>query len=248
VRGVADGCKENGCALLGGETAEMPGFYQPGDYELVGFIVGIADRKSVLDGSRVAPGDLLVGLPSAGLHTNGYSLARRVLFDRAGLALGDRAPWATGKGKDRTTVGEALLAPHLSYLQPLRPLLSHPALHGLAHITGGGLSDNLPRILPRGAHAEIRTGSWEIPELFHYLQERGEIDADEMFRVFNMGIGMVAAVAPDGLRDLLALLRQQKQRSFVIGSVQEGGAGVVYDLGRQSSGTDGAIDGARDLP
>lgn len=234
VRGVADGCRENGCALLGGETAEMPGFYQPGDYELVGFIVGIADRRSVLDGSRVAVGDLLVALPSAGLHTNGYSLARRVLFDRAGFALGDRAPWSTEKGKARPTVGEALLAPHLSYLEPLRPLLAHPALHGLAHITGGGLSDNLPRILPAGSHAHIRTGSWEIPELFHYLQERGEIDAEEMFRVFNMGVGMVAVVAPDGLRDLLAILRGQKQRSFVIGSVQAGGEGVVYDLGRQS--------------
>ncbi len=234
VRGVADGCKENGCALLGGETAEMPGFYQPGDYELVGFIVGIADRRNVLDGSRVAAGDLLVALPSAGLHTNGYSLARRVLFEQAGLAIGDRAPWATGKRK--TTVGEALLAPHLSYLEPLRPLLAHPALHGLAHITGGGLADNLPRILPRGTHAEIRTGSWEIPELFHFLQERGAIDAEEMFRVFNMGVGMVAVVAADGLRDVLAVLRQQKQPSSVIGFVQEGGSGVVFDLGRQAPG------------
>jgi phosphoribosylformylglycinamidine cyclo-ligase len=227
VSGVAAGCKENGCALLGGETAEMPGFYQPGDYELVGFIVGIADRKAVLDGSRVATGDLLVALPSAGLHTNGYSLARRVLFDRLGLGVGDRAPWEAGK----TTVGEALLAPHLSYLRPLRPLLGHPALHGLAHVTGGGLTDNLPRILPRGTHAHIRLGAWEVPEIFHFLQERGEVDAEEMFRVFNMGVGMVAIVAPDGLRDVLAALRQQKQRSYVIGSVHEGGSGVVYDLG-----------------
>ncbi|HEY8020612.1 MAG TPA: phosphoribosylformylglycinamidine cyclo-ligase [Thermoanaerobaculia bacterium] len=231
VGGVAEGCKANGCALLGGETAEMPGFYQPGDYELVGFIVGIADRRAVLDGSRVAAGDLLVALPSAGLHTNGYSLARRVLFDRLGLGIEDRAPWQTKK----RSVGEVLLAPHLSYLDPLRPLLGHPALHGLAHVTGGGLSDNLPRILPRGTHAEIRLGSWEIPELFHFLQERGEIDADEMFRVFNMGVGMVAVVAADGLRDVLALLRKGKQRSFVIGSVQKGGSGVVYDLGAQAA-------------
>jgi phosphoribosylformylglycinamidine cyclo-ligase len=228
VQGVADGCRENGCALLGGETAEMPGFYQPGDYELVGFIVGLVDRPRLLDGSRVAPGDVLVGLPSAGLHTNGYSLARRILFDRLGLAVGDRAPWLE-KGKE--TVGEALLAPHLSYLSAVRPLLGHPALHGLAHITGGGLTDNLPRILPPGSHAEIRLGTWEIPPLFHFLQEQGEVEADEMFRVFNMGIGLVLAVAADGLREVLATLRQTGQRASLIGTVQAGGSGVAYDFG-----------------
>ena len=231
VQGVADGCRENGCALLGGETAEMPGFYQPGDYELVGFIVGLVDRPKLLDGSKVAPGDVLVGLPSAGLHTNGYSLARRILFDRLGLAVGDRAPWQE-KGKE--TVGEALLAPHLSYLPAVRPLLGQPALHGLAHITGGGLTDNLPRILPAGgvgSHAEIRLGTWEIPPLFHFLQEQGEVEADEMFRVFNMGIGLVLAVAPDGLREVLATLRQAGQRASLIGTVQAGGSGVAYDLG-----------------
>jgi phosphoribosylformylglycinamidine cyclo-ligase len=229
VRGVADGCKENGCALLGGETAEMPGFYQPGDYELVGFIVGMADRPRLLDGSKVAAGDVLIGLPSAGLHTNGYSLARRILFDRLGLAVGDRAPWETGK-KVRT-VGEALLAPHLSYLPAFSPLLGHPALHGLAHITGGGLTDNLPRILPKGTHALIRVGSWEIPELFHFLQEKGEVEVEEMFRVFNMGIGMVAAVDPKGLAEILGVLRKGKQRASILGTVQKGTEGVVYDLG-----------------
>ena len=230
VRGVADGCRENGCALLGGETAEMPGFYQPGDYELVGFIVGLVDRPRLLDGSRVVAGDVLVGLPSAGLHTNGYSLARRILFDRRGLTVGDRAPWLTER-KERQTVGEALLAPHLSYLPAVRPLLGHPALHGLAHITGGGLTDNLPRILPAGTHAEIRIGSWEIPPLFHFLQEQGEVASDEMFRVFNMGIGLVLAVAPDGLREVLARLREAGWRGAPIGTVQAGGSGVAYDLG-----------------
>ncbi|HET9227883.1 MAG TPA: phosphoribosylformylglycinamidine cyclo-ligase [Thermoanaerobaculia bacterium] len=228
VEGVADGCRENGCALLGGETAEMPGFYQPGDYELVGFIVGMVDRPKVLDGSKVAAGDVLVGLPSSGLHTNGYSLARRILFDKAGLGVKDRAPWRSKK-----TVGEALLEPHLSYLKSIRPLLGHRALHGMAHITGGGLTDNLPRILPADTHALIRVGSWPVLELFHFLQEQGEVDASEMFRVFNMGIGMVLAVEPSGLAEVLALLRSTGQRSHLIGTIQKGGSGVVYDLGAE---------------
>jgi phosphoribosylformylglycinamidine cyclo-ligase len=215
----------------------MPGFYQPGDYELVGFIVGIVNRPLLLDGSKVRAGDVLVGLPSAGLHTNGYSLARRILFDRLGLGLGDRAPWEGGK-KART-VGEVLLAPHLSYLQAFSPLLGHPALHGLAHITGGGITDNLPRILPKGTHALIRVGSWEIPELFHFLEEKGEIEVEEMFRVFNMGIGIVAAVDPAGLGEILKLLRQGKQKASLLGIVQKGGGGVVYDLGVDMSGEPG---------
>jgi phosphoribosylformylglycinamidine cyclo-ligase len=227
VEGVADGCRENGCALLGGESAEMPGFYQPGDYELVGFIVGIVDRPRLLDGSKVTAGDLLVGLPSSGLHTNGYSLARRILFDRLGLGIADRAPWQQRK---RVTVGEALLATHVSYLKAVRPLLGHRALHGLAHITGGGITDNLPRILPRGTHAFIRVGSWPIPDLFRYLGEQGEVEDEEMLRVFNMGIGLILAVEPAGLAEVLGLLRSVGQRSYAIGTVQTGGAGVVYDL------------------
>ena len=225
VSGVADGCRENGCALLGGETAEMPGFYQPGDYELVGFIVGIVDRPKVLDGSKVAAGDVLVGLPSSGLHTNGYSLARKILFDQRGLGVEEKAPWEKKK-----TVGEILLTPHLSYLKPVEPLLGHPALHGMAHITGGGLTDNLPRILPAGTHALIRVGSWPLPDLFHFLEEEGGVDSEEMFRVFNMGIGMVLAVAPAGLAEVLSLLRSVGQKSYLIGTVQPGGLGVAYDL------------------
>lgn len=225
VGGVAAGCQDNGCALLGGETAEMPGFYQPGDYELVGFIVGIVDRPALLDGSRVVPGSVLVGLPSAGLHTNGYSLARRILFDRLGLAVSDRAPWAA-----RKRVGELLLAPHLSYLRPLEPLLGHSSLLAMAHVTGGGLTDNLPRVLPAGTHAEIRLGAWEVPAIFHFLQEQGGIASEEMLRVFNMGIGMVLVVAPSGLREVFERLRAAKQRAFAIGTVQPGGSGVVYDV------------------
>jgi phosphoribosylformylglycinamidine cyclo-ligase len=227
VRGVADGCRDNGCALLGGETAEMPGFYQPGDYELVGFIVGLVDRARVLDGARVAAGDVLLGLPSAGLHTNGYSLARRILFDQLKVGLGDRIPGTTQK----TRVGQWLLAPHLSYLAPLAPLLGHPGLHALAHITGGGLTDNLPRVLRDGLHAEIRFGAWEIPEPFRILQKAGDVELEEMFRVFNMGIGMVAAVAPEALAEISRRLREAGQRALPIGLVREGGSGVVYDLG-----------------
>jgi phosphoribosylformylglycinamidine cyclo-ligase len=242
VSGVARGCRENRCALLGGETAEMPGFYQPGDYELVGFVVGLVDRKDVLprlgDEHRVRPGDVLVGLPSAGLHTNGYSLARKVLFERLGLGLGDRIPGARSDGPDaaKHTVGELLLAPHLSYLPAVEPLLAHPGLHALAHVTGGGLTDNLPRVLPAGTHAVVRFGSWEVPELFHLLQEHGEVDTEEMLRVFNMGVGLVLVVDRDALGEVLEALRHGGQRARVIGTVQEGGGGVVYDLGSGDAG------------
>jgi phosphoribosylformylglycinamidine cyclo-ligase len=230
VRGVAEGCRENGCALLGGETAEMPGFYPPGDYELVGFIVGVVDRARILDGTRIAAGDVLLGLPSAGLHTNGYSLARRVFFDVQKLSLGDRIPGDPEKRR----VGEWLLAPHLSYLGPLAPLLAEPGLHGLAHVTGGGLTDNLPRILPAGLAAEVRFGSWEIPYPFRMLQDKGDIELEEMFRVFNMGIGMVAVVAAAALPSISKQLAAAGQRALPIGRIVEG-AGVVYDLGLTAS-------------
>jgi phosphoribosylformylglycinamidine cyclo-ligase len=226
VGGVAAGCRENGCALLGGETAEMPGFYQPGDYELVGFVVGLVDRARILDGSRIAAGDVLLGLPSAGLHTNGYSLARRVLFDELKLDLDDRLPG----DPERRRVGEWLLAPHLSYLAPLAPLLAEAGLRGLAHVTGGGLTDNLPRILPAGLAAEIRFGSWEVPYPFRLLQEKGDIELEEMFRVFNMGLGMVAVVAPAALPAISKHFAACGQRALPIGRVVEG-SGVVYDLG-----------------
>jgi phosphoribosylformylglycinamidine cyclo-ligase len=232
VRGVADGCRENGCALIGGETAEMPGFYQAGDYELVGFIVGIADRSRLLTGARVAEGDVLLGLPSAGLHTNGYSLARRILFDELGLGLKDRIPGASGKIR----VGDWLLAPHLSYLKPLQPLLGHAGLHALAHITGGGLTDNVPRILPPGLAAEIRIGTWEIPEPFRILQDKGDVELEEMLRVFNMGIGMVAVVAPAALAEISRRLAEAGQRALPIGRVAAGDGGVVYDLGLLPNG------------
>jgi phosphoribosylformylglycinamidine cyclo-ligase len=227
VRGVADGCRANGCALLGGETAELPGFYRPGDYELVGFVVGLVDRSRLLDGTRVRAGDVLLGLPSAGLHTNGYSLARKIFFETMQLGLADKIP----RDPEKRRVGEWLLAPHLSYLAPLRPLLGHPGLHALAHVTGGGLTDNLPRVLPAGLQAEIKFGSWEIPAPFRVLQEEGDVELEEMFRVFNMGIGMVAIVAPAELPELSKAFAAAGQRALPIGSVVEGERGVVYDLG-----------------
>ena len=229
VQGVADGCRENGCALLGGETAEMPGFYQEGDYELVGFIVGMVDRGALLDGSRARVGDLLLGLPSSGLHTNGYSLARHVFFDRLGLATDDRIPGL----EDRRTLGQILLEPHRSYLPVLRELLGHPSLHAMAHVTGGGLTDNLPRVLPKKSQALIRVGSWQIPELFLAIEEHGEVDAEEMFRVFNMGIGMVLVVDPAGAGEVFEILGRQGQKAFPIGTVQKGSGDVAYDFGPQ---------------
>lgn len=226
VGGVAAGCKENGCALLGGETAEMPGFYQPGDYELAGFIVGLADKSRLIDGSRVQDGDLLLGLPSAGLHTNGYSLARKVFFDNLGLGVKDRIPGAT----TRETVAELLLSPHLSYLRAIEPWLADDRLHAMAHITGGGLTDNVPRVLPESFGATIKVGAWEIPEVFYILQEHGDVDTEEMFRVFNMGIGMVLVVDPAAAGDMMPALAAAGHTAAPIGTVHKKSRGIVYDF------------------
>ncbi|HXT50224.1 MAG TPA: phosphoribosylformylglycinamidine cyclo-ligase [Thermoanaerobaculia bacterium] len=229
VEGVAAGCRENGCALLGGETAEMPGFYQPGDYELVGFIVGVVERERVLGPARVRVGDVLLGLASEGLHTNGYSLARRVLFDTLGLGLADPLPAPTGgTSEEPTTVGAALLAPHASYLAQLRGLLDHPGLHAMAHVTGGGLTDNVPRSLPAGCRARIDAGAWEWPALFQVLAEGGGVGVDEMRRVFNLGIGMVLVVAPESRDEVLAHLAAHGQYALQIGEVVAGAPGVEY--------------------
>lgn len=221
VAGVARGCRENGCALLGGETAEMPGFYAAGEYDVAGFIVGLVDRPRLLDGSAVRVGDVLVGLPSAGLHTNGYSLARKVFLEVAGLAIDDTVD---GLGQ---TVGQLLLTEHRSYLRAL----AEPAtlgVHALAHITGGGLTDNLPRVLPRGCSARIDTAGWTVPPLFCYIAERGGVAAAEMFRTFNMGIGMVAIVSAADVSNLEAHLDGLDEANMRIGEVIAGDGGVRY--------------------
>jgi len=191
VKGAAAACKEVGCALIGGETAEMPGLYSPGDFDLVGFIVGVVERRAIIDGSAIHRGDLLLGLPSSGLHTNGYSLVRR-LFD---LDSQPATRWDHYYKELSQTLGEALLAVHRCYLPSIGPVL--PLVKGLAHITGGGLPGNLPRILPEGLGARIELGSWKVPPLFRLVQEKGDIPDDEMFQVFNMGIGMVLVCSPD---------------------------------------------------
>lgn len=188
VKGIARGCAANGCALIGGETAEMPGFYGGGEYDLAGCIVGVVDKTRVIDGRSIRPGDAIWAFPSSGLHTNGYSLARKIVFEEAKLSIDDEIP---GTG---TSVREALLAVHRSYLPEIRDLRSRVEIRGLAHITGGGLLENIPRILPAGTAVEIDSSKWEAPPLFKFLEERGGVDRTEMNRVFNRGIGMVVIV------------------------------------------------------
>ena len=190
IEGITNGCRENGCVLLGGETAEMPGFYADGEYDLAGFIVGVVDWEKIIDGKRIAAGDAVLGLPSVGLHTNGYSLARKLFFEDAGY---DARSYLDQLGE---TVGEALLKSHVSYLRNLDGLLEAGKIKGLAHITGGGLLENIPRILPEDTSVEIRKGSWPSLPVFNLMQQIGNIEEAEMFRTFNMGIGMVVICAP----------------------------------------------------
>jgi phosphoribosylformylglycinamidine cyclo-ligase len=189
VRGLARGCTANGCALIGGETAEMPGFYAAGEYDLAGCIVGLVDRSKLIDGRTIAPGDSLWAFPSGGLHTNGYSLARKIVFEEERLGVHEAIP---GTGM---TAAEALLAVHRSYLPEIRDMRSRLEVKGLAHITGGGLLENIPRILPEGCGVEIDVSAWQVPPLFRFLRERGEVGWPEMYRVFNMGVGMIVVVS-----------------------------------------------------
>jgi phosphoribosylformylglycinamidine cyclo-ligase len=223
IAGVARGCRENGCALIGGETAEMPGFYADGEYDIAGFIVGVVERSGIIDGRGIVPGDALIGLPSAGLHTNGYSLARRVLFDLAGLKSDTFVP------ELGATIGEALLAPHRSYLAAVRPAIEAGLVKGMAHITGGGITENLPRVLPAGCAANVDRAAWVVPSIFSSIQQRGNIGIDEMYRVFNMGIGLVVACAVSDQERLLAALNQQQ--AVVIGRVIAGNHDVTYSGG-----------------
>jgi len=222
VEGIARGCRETGCALLGGETAEMPGFYGDGEYDVAGFVLGIVDRERLIDGSRIRPGDRLVGLPSAGLHTNGYSLARKIVFESEGLRP-DSFVEALG-----TTAGQALLAEHRCYLNALRGPIEQGMVRGLAHITGGGIVDNLPRVLPEGVAARVQRASWPVPPVFSYLARAGRVEEAEMDRAFNMGVGMIVVVGADELDRLEAELERSGEGHYRIGEIVAGDREVVY--------------------
>ena len=222
VQGIAVGCKESGCVLLGGETAEMPGFYSAGEYELAGFIVGLADRSKLLENHLISSGQILLGLSSTGLHTNGYSLARKLLFEVAGYSVDTQLP------ELKYSIGRILLTPHRSYLSLLKPLVDQKLIKGLAHITGGGLTENLPRILPKGCSAHIKLGTWPVLPIFKVLQSLGQIEEDEMLRTFNMGIGMVVVVSPSKLTKVLAHFKRNKETVYNLGEIRQGSRKVIY--------------------
>ncbi len=221
VSGVAAGCVRNGCALLGGETAELPDFYAPGEYDVAGTIVGIVEEGAILDGSNVRVGDAIIALGSDGLHTNGYSLARRVIFGEMDLTIDDPFPGESG------TVAEVLLRRHRSYLPAIRPHLGGSGIHALSHITGGGLVDNVPRVLPEGTAARIQTDSWSVPNVFRVLQQAGEVAESEMFRAFNMGVGMVVIADPAAAHPLLDQFAAAGENAWIAGEVVAGDREVV---------------------
>jgi len=226
VEGISNGCLQSDCALLGGETAIMPGLYAPGDYDLAGFCVGVVERKHVIDGSAIRPDDVLIGAASAGLHSNGFSLARKIVFEIAGLSADEHVEQL------QQTVGQALIEPTRIYVRPVRRVLNNyrrkHVVHGIAHITGGGLHENIERILPQGVQVVINRNSWPVPSVFTWLQRLGEVDQDEMDRVFNMGLGMVLIVSPYYAESIRNQLQQCGLPSWEIGRAKEGARGVSW--------------------
>jgi phosphoribosylformylglycinamidine cyclo-ligase len=221
VKGVAEGCRANGCALVGGETAEMPGLYTPPDYDLAGFIVGYVEENRILGAHRVRPHDVLIGLPSSGLHTNGYSLARKIVRDRLKLRPDDAFPGGGG------AVADVLLAEHKSYLAALQPVLDR--VHALAHITGGGLVENLDRALPKGLDAVVSKSSWTVPGVFQVLQKAGSVSAGEMYRTFNMGVGMVVICAPSDVESVQSAAASAGVPGWILGSLKPGSGAVLLN-------------------
>lgn len=222
VEGVAQGCRQAGCVLLGGETAEMPDFYQPGEYDLAGFIVGIADEDRIYRPSLVQEGDRLIGLPSSGLHTNGYSLVRKLFFEQEKLTVNDFVPELD------KTVGEELLTPHKNYLQAVQPLIENRRLKGIAHITGGGITENLNRVLPPDLDAFVDTGAWTTLPIFRYIQDKGGVSDVEMFRTFNMGLGMILVVSATEVDQILSRLADRSESGCRMGEIRRGSGKVVY--------------------
>lgn len=219
VDGMSRACRKAGCALIGGETAEMPGFYAPGEYDLAGFIVGAVERSQVLTGKAVKPGDALIALPSAGLHTNGFSLARKLVFEAAGLKPDTYVADVGNK------IGAELLKPHLCYAPALKNILARGWVSALAHITGGGIPGNLPRVLPSGVKAQIDLESWPVPPIFKYLAKLGKIDQDELLQAFNMGVGMILVVPPANVKSVEADLKKRREKFFRIGRIERGDSG-----------------------
>ena len=222
VRGLSDACRANGCALIGGETAQMPGFYADGEYDLAGTIVGCVNRGEIVTGEAIQIGDVLIGLPSNGLHTNGYSLARKLLFEVAKYGPDQYV----NELKDKT--GAALMRTHRSYLAIVKKLTAAGIVRGMAHITGGGITENLPRILPRGTSAQVDLASWTVPPLFEHLRQLGNVEQEEMLRTFNMGIGMIVVVPAEEVKKAKAILNRANERHCVIGRILRGERKVVY--------------------
>ena len=222
VSGIADACKQNGCALIGGETAEMPGFYAEGEYDLAGFIVGVVERERVITGKNVQPGDVLVGLPSLGLHTNGYSLARKLFFDVA------RYSPESYVNELKNKAGAELLKPHKSYWPVMRRLIDADAVSAMAHITGGGITENLPRVLPKGTAANVEKGTWPVLPVFEHLRALGNISDQEMYRTFNMGIGMILVVPLARFKKVQSILERLGEKGYTIGRIVKGERKVIY--------------------
>lgn len=222
ISGIADACKHNGCALIGGETAEMPGFYPGGEYDLAGFIVGAVDRDKIITGKDVVPGDILVGLPSNGLHTNGYSLARKLLFE-----VSHYSP-ETYVNELKNKVGNELMRTHKSYWPVIKRLLEAEAVTAMAHITGGGITENLPRVLPKTTSAQIQLGSWPVLPIFSHLQKLGNLSETEMLRTFNMGIGMILVVPTKKFKRVQSVLERAGEKGYTIGRIVKGERKVLY--------------------
>jgi phosphoribosylformylglycinamidine cyclo-ligase len=222
IEGLAEACKHNGCALIGGETAEMPGFYADGEYDLAGFIVGAVDRERIITGKTVEIGDVILGLASNGLHTNGYSLARKLLFEVGKYTLDSYVNELKGK------VGNELLRTHKSYWPAIKRLVDGECVSAMAHVTGGGITENLPRVLPRGMAAVIDMGSWQIPPIFEHLQQLGNVSHEEMFRTFNMGLGMLLVVPSKKFKKAQTVLERAGEKAFTIGRIVKGDRKVMY--------------------
>ncbi|MFP6752602.1 MAG: phosphoribosylformylglycinamidine cyclo-ligase [Pirellulaceae bacterium] len=226
VQGISDGCVTADCSLLGGETAIMPDLYRKGDYDLAGFCVGIVEKDDLIDGSQMEPGDVVIGVASSGLHSNGFSLVRKIVFDIAGLKVRNRIE------EFGTTVGEILLTPTRIYAQPVRRILKHytvkNVVHGIAHVTGGGIQENLERVIPEGVHAELARNSWEIPPVFKWIQQLGDVDNEEMDRVFNLGIGLVLVVSNYYADNIQRILRREGLESWKLGEIKSGGSGARW--------------------